>query len=395
MAAPIETNEEYYAGEKVFGVVNPATQDKFVSTFNVELTTEGIGNFVVQLSTDNGVTWSDITAQVDGVANDNTISPPYFTNTVSLNPAIAPGVGETYLVKVKLKEEAFRNNYGSYSYITLDDIINNFLAAYVGAGKLIPSVKRTDVIFHAKRGLQEFSYDTLNSIKKLEVNMPPSLSIAIPQDYINYVRVRYVDNLGVLHPIYPLNGLSTNPTDLPLQNQDGSYIQGNYGENLQAQQSLTEEKWKEADDRRISGAYDSEWSNYGVYTWTWRKNALGQRYGLNPQLSQSNGWFSINQRTNTFSFSSNLASELIILEYISDGLYTDTDTKVPKMVEEAMYMHIAYSILAGRLGIPEYIVQRFKKDKYAQLRNAKIRLSNMKPSEIVQVFRNKSKWLKH
>jgi len=395
MAAPIETNEEYYAGEKVFGVVNPATQDKFVSTFNIELTTEGIGNFVVQLSTDNGVTWSDITAQVDGVANDNTVSPPYFTNTVSLNPAIAPGVGETYLVKVKLKEEAFRNNYGSYSYITLDDIINNFLAAYVGAGKLIPSVKRTDVIFHAKRGLQEFSYDTLNSIKKLEVDMPPSLSIPIPQDYINYVRVRYVDNLGVLHPIYPLNGLSTNPTDIPLQNQDGSYIQSSYGDNLQAQQSETEEKWKEADDKRISGAYDSEWSNYGVYTWTWRKNSLGQRYGLNPQLSQSNGWFSINQRTNTFSFSSNLASELIILEYISDGLYTDTDTKVPKMIEEAMYMHIAYSILAGRFGIPEYIVQRFKKDKYAQLRNAKIRLSNMKPSEIVQVFRNKSKWLKH
>jgi hypothetical protein len=315
MAAPIETNEEYYAGEKVFGVVNPATQDKFVSTFNIELTTEGIGNFVVQLSTDNGVTWSDITAQVDGVANDNTVSPPYFTNTVSLNPAIAPGVGETYLVKVKLKEEAFRNNYGSYSYITLDDIINNFLAAYVGAGKLIPSVKRTDVIFHAKRGLQEFSYDTLNSIKKLEVDMPPSLSIPIPQDYINYVRVRYVDNLGVLHPIYPLNGLSTNPTDIPLQNQDGSYIQSSYGDNLQAQQSETEEKWKEADDKRISGAYDSEWSNYGVYTWTWRKNSLGQRYGLNPQLSQSNGWFSINQRTNTFSFSSNLASELIILEY--------------------------------------------------------------------------------
>ena len=254
MAAPIETNEEYYAGEKVFGVVNPATQDKFVSTFNIELTTEGIGNFVVQLSTDNGVTWSDITAQVDGVANDNTVSPPYFTNTVSLNPAIAPGVGETYLVKVKLKEEAFRNNYGSYSYITLDDIINNFLAAYVGAGKLIPSVKRTDVIFHAKRGLQEFSYDTLNSIKKLEVDMPPSLSIPIPQDYINYVRVRYVDNLGVLHPIYPLNGLSTNPTDIPLQNQDGSYIQSSYGDNLQAQQSETEEKWKEADDKRISGA---------------------------------------------------------------------------------------------------------------------------------------------
>ena len=51
------------------------------------------------------------------------------------------------------------------SITKLDDVIDNFLIAYVGAGKLIPSVKRTDVIFHAKRGLQEFSYDTLKSIK--------------------------------------------------------------------------------------------------------------------------------------------------------------------------------------------------------------------------------------
>ena len=58
-------------------------------------------------------------------------------------------------------------------------------------------------------------------------------------------------------------------------------------------------------------------------------------------------------------------------------------------------MHIAYSILAGRAGIPEYIVQRFKRDRFASLRNAKIRLSNIKIEEIAQVFRNKAKWIKH
>ncbi len=65
------------------------------------------------------------------------------------------------------------------------------------------------------------------------------------------------------------------------------------------------------------------------------------------------------------------------------------------MAEEAMYMHIAYSILAGRAGIPEYIVQRFKRDRSAQLRNAKIRLSNMKLGEMIQNMRGKSKWIKH
>ena len=58
-------------------------------------------------------------------------------------------------------------------------------------------------------------------------------------------------------------------------------------------------------------------------------------------------------------------------------------------------MHIAYSILAGRAGIPEYIVQRFKRDRFASLRNAKIRLSKIKIEEIAQVFRNKAKWIKH
>ena len=103
----------------------------------------------------------------------------------------------------------------------------------------------------------------------------------------------------------------------------------------------------------------------------------------------------INERENKFSFSSNLSGQLIILEYISDGLAYDGDTRVPKLAEEAMYMHIAYSILAGRVNQPEYVVQRFKKDRRAALRNAKIRLSNIKLKEFVQVMRGKSKWLKH
>jgi len=58
-------------------------------------------------------------------------------------------------------------------------------------------------------------------------------------------------------------------------------------------------------------------------------------------------------------------------------------------------MHIAYSILAGRSGVQEYVVRRYKKDKSAALRNAKIRLSNLKLNEFIQVMRGKSKWIKH
>jgi hypothetical protein len=116
------------------------------------------------------------------------------------------------------QEKAYGNtvekNYGSYSYISLDDVVNNFLVAYVGDGKLIPSVKRTDVVFHVKSGLQEFSYDTLKSVNKLEVTVPHNLSIPIPQDYVNYVKLYWIDNSGVKHVIMPGDMLTTKPTDV-------------------------------------------------------------------------------------------------------------------------------------------------------------------------------------
>mgnify|MGYP003131432500 CR=1 FL=1 len=278
------------------------------------------------------------------------------------------------------------NNYGSYIYISLGDIINNFLVAYVGAGKLIPSVKRTDVMFHAKRGLQEFSYDTLKVIKSQELTIPPSLSLAIPQDYVNYVKVSWIDDSGAKHIIYPTR-VTSNPTELPIQDNTGQPTQDQTGTNLLFQQSLTEERWK---DRSLTT--NNQPDDYRVPR---NEFLLGQRYGLQPEEAQVNGTFTINERTGTFSFSNELVGKLIILEYISDSLAYDADMKLPKMAEEAMYMHIAYSILAGRSGVPEYVVQRFKRDRSAQLRNAKIRLSNIKIEEISQVFRNKSKWIKH
>ena len=116
---------------------------------------------------------------------------------------------------------------------------------------------------------------------------------------------------------------------------------------------------------------------------------------MDPATTQKNGWFTINQVNGTFNFSSNLANQLIVIEYISDGLASDLDTRVPKMAEDAMYAHINHAVLGSRINVPEYIVQRYKRERSAKLRNAKIRLSNIKLDEITQVMRGKSKWLKN
>ena len=69
--------------------------------------------------------------------------------------------------------------------------------------------------------------------------------------------------------------------------------------------------------------------------------------------------------------------------------------KIHKFAEEALYKYIAYAVISNRPAIPEYIVQRFKKESRAAKRSAKLRLSNIKIEEIAQVMRNKSKQIKH
>ena len=311
-------------------------------------------------------------------------------NVVTVNANLISG---TYL-KIQMNEDTIWDMHGSYEYTRLDDIINNFLIAYVGEGKLIPSVKRTDVIFHAKRGLQEFSYDTLKSIRSQELTVPDTLSLIIPQDYVNYVRLSYCDTQGVQHTIYPANLLSMRPYASPVQDDQGVPTQDSVNSNLEGTSGITE-KWDNNNPRKISGAYINDYEIADIYWKTYYDGALGQRYGLNPETSQRNGWFIIDDRKGLFAFSNNLKQKNIILEYISDGNAYDLDARIPKMAEEALYAHILYAILSTSVGIQEYIVQRFKRERSAKLRNAKIRLSNIKLDQIIQVMRNKSKWIKY
>ena len=393
-----ENNLQYYGGTQLFQQ-NNNTQN-FAGTFDTALvfttndptnTAYSLNNCELYQSADFGVTWTAYNTLINTAytATFNSLN-----NTITTGTAIANG---TWFM-IQLRQAAVDNNYGSYEYISINDVVNNYLVAYVGEGKLVPNVKRTDVIFHAKRGLQEFSYDTLKSIKSQELQVPANLSLVIPQDYVNIVRLSFIDELGVKRIIYPANNLTTAPYAALTQDSVGMPIQDANSNNVEVPPT-TIERWNQADTRKITGNYS--WNAaYNTDAWLqgypmlWQQ-AVGERYGLNPSTTQVNGWYLIDERQGTFNFSSNLVGKLIVLEYISDGLATDLETKVPKLAEDAMYAHINHSILASKINQPEYIVQRFKRERSAKLRNAKIRLSNIKLDQIVQVMRGKSKWIKN
>ena len=61
-----------------------------------------------------------------------------------------------------------------------------------------------------------------------------------------------------------------------------------------------------------------------------------------------------------------------------------------------MYKWIAHGILStSSLPVHQQLVPRFKKEKFAATRQAKLRLSNIKLEELTQILRGKSKQIKH
>jgi len=280
------------------------------------------------------------------------------------------------------------SNYGDYQFITLDDIISNFMMVYVGEEKIINKVKRTDVAFHIQRAIQELSFDILPSTKAIEIELGPALSMTLPQDYVNYVNFSWTDNSGMQHIIYPTR--DTGNATAPLQDTDYNYTFDSEGTLLEGSESLTLRNFKSA-DTSADISNNSNLSDSDIF----ELYRYGNRYGIDPERTQGNGVFYIDQLKGVARFSSNLSGQIITLKYISDGLATDAEIKVHKFAEEAIYKYLVHGILATRANVPEYQIARYKKELRAAKRNAKLRLSNLKIAELAQVMRNQSKWIKH
>ena len=430
------------------------------------------------------------------------------------------------------------NDLGNYQFVSLNDIINQFMIAYVGEEKIISKASRTDIAFHAQRALAELSFDTFKSTKSQEIEVNNNLTMILPHDYVNYTKISWVDASGLKHPLYPTKHTS-NPSLVSVTNDDNDYtlqavgtldasssdivlddeykdilvgmiVKGPYipdgtfvratsnsssittitiddgaGTNVLPTESnsgttLTFENadgsliipkesshvvenldWNTTDfkinanaaadienikvgmlvshdnfpvgttvtnindttivvsnlpDTAVSsnagevtfietGKESTSWSRYKSstpsenvnddYTDNYFWPNEGRRYGLEPSHAQVNGSFYIDEVRGNIHFSSNVNGKTVVLDYISDSLGTDDEMKVHKLAEEAMYKCIAYAVLLTRINTPEYIVQRFKKERFAATRQAKLRLSNIKLEEITQILRGKSKWIKH
>lgn len=287
-------------------------------------------------------------------------------------------------------------NWGSYQYVTLQDIVTNFQLMYMGNHSLVNNEERYKVLFHAKRAIQELNYDAFKEVKVLELSICDQLRYVLPPDYVNWVRISLYKD-GLLRPL--TENIQTNFSNAYLQDNNCRILFDQNGNILRPQNStidydrITGTKktiylnQNSAFDGQAGYEYDGDW--YFDYN-------IGARYGLNTETANFNPTFSIDRKGGVINFSSGIDGDLIILEYVSDGMEGGDNTAITvnKLFEEYVYAYINYAILDAKLGVQEYIVNRARKKKNALLRNAKIRISNIHPGRLLMNLRGRDKWIK-
>ena len=287
-------------------------------------------------------------------------------------------------------------NWGSYQYVSLKDVVNNFQLMYAGDDKLVSNATRYNMLFHAKRGIQEINYDALKNIKILELAVTDDLKFVLPHDYVNYVRISLYKD-GVLFPL--IENFQTNFSSAYLQDQNAEILFDLSGNALSPENSTL-------DLQRIKGTKPSLYLNNGhpyhnkqgyCCDGEWYFGfSVGGQYGLNTSLANQNPNFRIDKVGGVINFSSEMGGQLVVLEYVSDGMENGDDDQIVinKLAEDYLYAYIRWAILENKFGVQEYIINRARKEKTAKLRNAKIRLSNLHPGRLLMPLRERAKWIK-
>lgn len=287
-------------------------------------------------------------------------------------------------------------DFGYYQRTNLQTMIDNFMIGYIGTGKVLGMVPRHEVAFWMQRAIQEFSYDIFHSEKRLEFELGPTLSVVLPSDYVNYVEVNRTTTDGRELKLIPnprtraTQGVVQDENYEPVTDQqsgeivitDGETLK-RFGDNTQISQQISRDYYYEN--------YDGDFSdNYYTY--------YGRRFGLTPSDATTNGTFIVDNSKGILHFDAiSQQDDIVTLTYISDGIGANNDLEdvyVPKLAEDAVY-YFALSRLTELRTDTIQVAPLYKKQAKAKMQNAKIRLMNLRPEEMANTFRNKSKWIKH
>lgn len=263
--------------------------------------------------------------------------------------------------------------WGGGQFVYLEQIINDYMASR-GSDDHDSMALRAQVVIVAKSGVRELYYDVAMEVKGIEMELNPRLSLTVPPDFVDWVRVSWMDGAGNMRRMAENKG--TPLAQIYLQDHEFEILFDNEGEVLK-------------------GGSMFDHSNK---TFSNKVGLIG--CGFNPNVNTSsshpNGSFQFDSTSGVIQFSSDVDSRSIILEYISDGVDIKDTAKirVHKFAEAAVRDYIYYELIKKRKNVPSYEKQGARKEYYNSRRIAKRRLSAFKLEDLRQALKGGTRWVK-
>lgn len=287
------------------------------------------------------------------------------------------------------QQEYFENssNWGNYQYVTLPEVVNGFMGS-LEDDDYVAGVDRLRVINLAKRGIRQELYpDVVNEIKARELEISPSLTITLPDDYVNYVRISWVDGRGYLHPMAENNMI--NVATAYLQDNNYNLLFDDEGEVLEASGQRPEAGdrsfYQYEFNRSAGNEYERSYHHY-------------HSPDFNVDLSKiyKNGAYRIDKEGGYIQFSSDVNGKNIVLEYLTDGLsgVTDGEIRVHKFCQDALDNYIYWKLIERRRFVPNTEKDRARREYFESKRKAKLKIKPIRKSELIQVLKGQNKFIK-
>lgn len=269
-------------------------------------------------------------------------------------------------------------NHGSYQYVPLQDVVQNYMTIYVGDDQAVDNVPRFRVSFFAKRCIQELNYHATRSFKVLEEDVDSDLKIIMPHDYVDYIRISLYKN-GTLFPLQE-NRKPLSATKYLVNNNNDLVFDGD---------GYVQDTQSTLDADRLAASEDVETDPCSIYN-------IGAKYYLDPSEANINPKFEIDRSAGVINFNSEMDGETVVLEYISDGMQGGDDTliSVHKFFEQHIYDYITYNILNSKRATPQYEKRNAQVRMRASYRNAKIAVGDFTGPKVLMTLRGKNKWIK-
>lgn len=274
--------------------------------------------------------------------------------------------------------------WGNYQYVTLDEIVNTYIAGRTGDDYTI-AIPRYQILLQAKRGLRELYYDVVKEIKAIELEMSPTLTLILPPDFVKEVRLSIVDKEGMLRPLAADGRMNIAQAYLQDHNYNLLFDEGGC--------VLTGSGQREETSASILGVTSNDFREYYFADSTFMPN-------YNLSKFYENGKYRIDKSRGVIEFNSTVDTKNVVLEYLSDGLFTgcegqpETDIRIHKFAEAALLDFIYYELVKRNRNVPEYEKRSAEKQFGKNKRKAKRRINSINYNDLMQVFKGQTKWIK-